>query len=76
MENELDIGDIVMCIEGLFKDNTYKVFGWITDKYVDDVNEIRYAIEWADGMCERHYNTREVLGYLENLINEQRSLHK
>jgi len=48
----------------------------ITDKYVDDTNEIRYSIDWADGMSERNYNTREVAGYLENLINEQRSLHK
>jgi len=76
MENELDIGDILLCIERTNRDKPYKVFGWITDKYVDDTNEIRYSIDWADGMSERNYNTREVAGYLENLINEQRSLHK
>ena len=75
MENELDIGDIVLCIEK-YADKPYKVFGWITDKYVDDENDIRYSIEWADGFFERNYNEREVGGYLENLNNEQRSLHK
>ena len=78
MENELDIGDIVLCIERSPNSslNDYKVFGWIVDKYVDDENEIRYSIEWADGFSERNYNEREVDGYLENLNNEQRSLHK
>ena len=75
MEKELDIGDIVLCIEK-YADKPYKVFGWITDKYVDDQNFLRYAIEWADGFSETNYNEREVGGYLENLNNEQRSLHK
>ena len=76
MEKELDIGDILLCIEEERGDKPYKVFGWIVDKYVDDENEIRYSIEWADGFFERNYNEREVSGYLENLNNEQRSLHK
>ena len=36
---ELDIGDIVLCIEK-YADKPYKVFGWITDKYVDDRDTI------------------------------------
>lgn len=75
MENELDIGDIVLCIEK-YADKPYKVFGWIVNKYVDDQDDIRYSIEWADGFSEINYNEREVGGYIENLNNEQRSLHK
>lgn len=79
MEHEYEIGHVVLFHEwknGIINGILIRTFvGWVTDKYVDDENILRYTIEWNDGFVDNFYDQKDVDTYTQNLVEYERSLH-